>query len=235
MADPYRGGSDAAQRIARRVTEGVSALREGRAAEAADLLEVCMDAEWVAATDTADLRCRALSLSAQALWQAGRADAALRRIDAALALARALGDLEGLNEIGELQARIQASARPPPASARSWAAGAEAELQAATAALEREDFTSAGELAARAVAAAGRYDPATGTLPRDVRVAVLARVLAVRADPSRGAAWLHEAAEIARDAEQATLLGAVARAAGSLGVDLGTLRGPEPVTERRAR
>jgi tetratricopeptide (TPR) repeat protein len=210
------------QRIAQRLTAGIRALKEGQAEAAAELLEVCVDPEWVAATDTEDLRCRALSLSAQALMRAGRLEAAQRRAEAALALARSLGEVEGTQEITELLNTMAAErvARPAPAARRWPSARNEGELQAAADAIDAGDLER-GRAIAEAALSSG-----------DPRTAVLGRLLIVRADPDQAAELLPAAAEIAREAEEPTLLGAVARAASLYGVDLGTLHGPERVADR---
>lgn len=198
------------------------------------LLAVCTDPSWSAAEEVADLRCRVMSLYAQALWLAGRAEEARRWAEEALAVARRLGELEGVHEITTLLQQIVGAiaARPAPerpiAAPAPWTHGAEGDLQAASDALDAGDPQRATTLAHRAMQQADR-------MPRDVRVAVLARLVIARANPPEAAPMLNDAAEIARDADNATLLGTVARAAELLGVALGTIRGPDLVARRSHR
>lgn len=105
-----------AEPIAGRLAAGVRLLREGRAAEAAAALEiVCRDPELAAAQDMRDIRARSFSLYAQALWKSGRPADALPYLEAALRLTRALGDVEGTQEVEALRQEIRDAAglRPP--------------------------------------------------------------------------------------------------------------------------
>jgi hypothetical protein len=105
-----------AEPIAKRLAAGVRLLREGRPAEAAAELEiVCRDPELAAAKDMRDIRARSFSLFAQALWRSGRPADALPYLEAALRLTRALGDVEGTQEVEALRQEIRDAAglRPP--------------------------------------------------------------------------------------------------------------------------
>jgi tetratricopeptide (TPR) repeat protein len=216
---------------------GLAALRAGKPADAvAPLLEVADDRELAAAEDLADVRARALSLCAQALLLAGRPGEALPRAEAALALARRIGDPEGTADVEQLVGQIRAarpSAAPPnplrhapsasvdeiEARVRDPGARAELLLRSATAELD------AGRLDEGAVRATRALDAA----PDLPRIGVLARLALARARPDEAAALLREAAEVARDAHEPTLLGLVSRAAELASVDLGALHGPDTV------
>jgi hypothetical protein len=221
--------------IAAALTEGVRALRAGRAAEAVPLLlRVCDDPELAAAADLRDVRARALSLCAEALFLAGRGAEALGRAGAALAAARRLGDIEGIQEIEQLQLRIAAAApsedpAPRPSERERETlrrsgldgvdqlyAGAPPELRAdwllrrATVAAEDRD-------ADLAIAAAERALAEGAAVPR---VGVLARTLLARLAPDRAPLLLQQALDSARDAGEHTLVGAVVRAAALAGIAL---------------
>jgi hypothetical protein len=228
-------GASAVQRLADRLRFGVEAMRAGRPADAVDALaEVCADHALADATDLDDVRARALSLYGQALVLTGRADEALTPIEAALQLAYRAGDTEGVHEIEALReqarkARVGAAARPPSASADAIEASgldpvtrADLLLQKASAEIDAGRAEVAADLARRALVLA----------PRAPRVAVLARVCLARCAPGEEAALLEEAAEIARDADEHTLLGLIARAAEAAGVVLENQRGPDTVRAR---
>jgi hypothetical protein len=103
--------------VAARLATGLRLLREGRAAEAAVEHEVvCLDPGLAAATDLRDIRARALSLHAQALWRSGRPADALPFLEGALRLARVLGDVEGVHEVEALRDEVRRAAglQPPP-------------------------------------------------------------------------------------------------------------------------
>jgi hypothetical protein len=229
--------------IAAALAEGVRALRAGRADDAVPLLvRVCDDEALAAAEDLRDVRARALSLCAEALLLAGRAPEALRRAGAALAAARRLGDIEGVQEIEQLQQRIAAAAPGSPgegeaaprlsererASLRAAGvdavdelyAGAPAELRGdwllrrATVAAEDDQVQLAVSAAERALAEGAEV----------VRIAVLARLLLARLEPDRAPHLLQEAVDVARDAGAHTLVAAVARAAALAGQALDSER-----------
>jgi hypothetical protein len=103
--------------LAARLAAGLRLLREGKAAEAAVELEVvCRDPELAGAQDLRDVRARALSLYAQALWKSDRARDALPFLEAALRLARALGDVEGTQEIEAMRQQVRDAAGLRPGS-----------------------------------------------------------------------------------------------------------------------
>ncbi|MCA9492082.1 MAG: hypothetical protein KC621_19250 [Myxococcales bacterium] len=213
-----------ADRLASVLLDGVSALREGRPADAVPpLRQVCDDRELMAATDLADIRAHAQSLLAQALLHIGELREAEGRAEAALRLVRTLGDTEGIVEITGLLAEIRerathAEAPDTAAQDRMLAASlediektrdpgmrAEALLQKATAEL------GAGRSGEALLAARKAWELAAA-IGRD-RVFVLARLCAAHADPRAAAAHLAEAwntADASPEAEQ--LLGPVARA-----------------------
>jgi tetratricopeptide (TPR) repeat protein len=220
--------------LAATLRDGVSALRQGRAEEAASLLSsVCDHPDFVASTELLDIRTRASSLCAEALLLSGRPAQALPRAETALQLARKLGDLEGVDEIERLRIRIQ-RALPGPASERgdSHLLGqsleqlelsarrpidrAELLLRKASAELEAGHTAQCIEAAQRALQAAPEYP----------RTSVLARLTLARVQPERAASLLREAAEIGRTAEDFNLVGWVARSAELLGLDLRTLDAP---------
>lgn len=235
VADP-----DRSEWLAGRLVAGVAALQAGRPHEAVPLLiEVCDDPELIAATDMRDIRSRALSLCSQALMQAGRAEDALRRVEAALVLARELGDTEGVHEVEGLRDQIRdlvAKRVPDDPHSRALASRTLAELEAeirdplrraeilirkANAEIEAGQTHDAVQSARAALAAA----------PRVPRIGVLARLTLVRADPMSAVAELEAAADVARDAGEFTLLGLVARAAELAGVQLKT----ENIADRSTR
>jgi len=103
--------AETAETLAARLASGLRLLRDGRASEAAVELEiVCRDPDLAGAQDMRDVRARAMSLLAQALWKSGRADEALPYLEAGLRLARALGDVEGTQEIETLRQQIRDAA-----------------------------------------------------------------------------------------------------------------------------
>lgn len=236
MADDSspRADRDPTEALADRLTAGLAALRAGRAAEAAQALaEVCDDPALAAADDLRDVRARALSLCGQALIATGAPDAALRRLEAALALAHELGDPEGIQQIGALResatkALAGRQGRPPSASV----AEIEARVAEPIARAELLIRKAAGELdAGRVEAAVALADRAAGLAPGAPRPSVLARLVLARARPAEAAEHLTAAAAIARRADEFTLVTAVARAAEDAGVSLGGTRGPDRVAD----
>lgn len=221
--------------LAQRLAQGVEALRQGAFARAAELLcEVCDDPSFIAAGDLMDIRSRASSLCAEALLLAGRPSQASPRADAALALARSLGDIEGINEIENLQNRIRTAnitqqtktsagssqtrtiSPPSPKVAPQPHDLAQAEhlLEQSSAQIESGQIDGARQAAERALVLADGHP----------RVAVLGRLLVARAAPAHATVLLSEAAEIAREASEPTLLGLVIRTAQLLGVDVDAAR-----------
>ena len=103
--------AETADTLAARLALGLRLLREGKAAEAAAELEVvCRDPDLAGAPDLRDVRARAMSLYAQALWKSGHSAEALPYLEAGLRLARALGDVEGTQEIEALRQQIRDAA-----------------------------------------------------------------------------------------------------------------------------
>ncbi len=117
-ADRAAGGAlRGPEALAARLAGGLRLLRDGKAAEAAAELEiVCRDPDLASARDLRDVRARAMSLHAQALWKSGRPADALPYLEAGLRLARALGDVEGTQEIEALRQQIRAAAGVLPAT-----------------------------------------------------------------------------------------------------------------------
>ncbi len=220
--------------------DGVRALRSGDAAAAIEpLLEVCSDPDLQRAEDLQDIRARARSLLAQALLEVGRADDALPHAEQALALARTLGDPQGLRAIEELRGRVHQALHD---------ARREADNRARS---ERLAHTPIAEIEARvrdplalvevlvrkanAEADAGRLVEALDIAQRalggalasgDVRLEVLARLSVARAAPERAREQLEVAHARASEAHEFNLVTAVARAAEAHGVEVGLLRGP---------
>lgn len=217
---------DRAASLAASLAQGVRALREGRFDEAvAALGAVCDDAAFRAAADLVDIRARALSLYAEALWLSGRAEEALPRADAALIAARRAGDIEGVDQVERLRERIRGALKKAPitlgaperreldAIEAAYAPGperAEVLLRRASTALLDGD-------AAIAVAAALRAREVTPGVPR---VAVLTALVVARAAPDRASEELLAALEAARAGSDPTLVGAVLREAALAGIAL---------------
>jgi hypothetical protein len=227
--------------LADAVRDGVAALRDRRPEAAIPLLRlVAEDAEFAEASDLADLRTRVLSLLAQACLEAGAIADAETWAKQALRLAKRTNDETGLVEIRSLQARIfqavtdehqrqkerdelrRVAATPierllhgveaPQAVAAVYVQKANAEVEAGR---PREALALARE-AARIADDAGA-----------VRERVLARLTLARVAPARADASLNEAWQIAADAGEFNLVGAIGRAAELAGVALPTLRGPD--------
>ncbi|MEQ1568166.1 MAG: hypothetical protein ABMA64_21175 [Myxococcota bacterium] len=225
--------------LARDLLAGLAALSGGRAAEAAEILaRVCDDRALVAARDLLDVRARALSLLGQALVACGKPGQAIGRLEHALSLAHQLGDPEGVAEIEGMREIARAAAGPAPATRAFDAPTATVEVIEASVA----DPTARAELLVRkANAAIDAGDPQTGELAATralahasgvPRLEVLARLCLARALPAEALERLEEAAEIAREAHEPTLLGAIARSAELAGVRLATQVGPDPVRSR---
>lgn len=212
------------------LARGVRALQEGRPAEAVPLLvAVCDDPEFAAATDLVDIRARASSLCAEALLLVGRPAEAMVRAESALVAARRTGDTDGVDQIERLRERIRAALGSPadgvlPAGdagvtltiaeieARFHDLGARAEWLLRKAATDARDGRGSDALDAanRAIEAA----------PGSVRIGVLGRLVIARVDPVRAPAELQAALDLARDASEFTLVGAVVRAAELAGIPL---------------
>lgn len=223
-----RAEEDETTRIARMLADGVTALKSGRFDEAAQLLGAVCDApSFAAATDLLDVRGRASSLCAEALLLAGHPEQAMPRIDAALALARRAGDIEGISEVERLQERIRRAPRPsaqripqlPPTAATD---PAERLLQEAAAALDAGQRERAQSAADRAIAIAADRP----------RIAVIGRILRAKAEPSSASRELNEAAALARSASEPTLLALVIKTAELLSIALDPGDAPHRHTRR---
>lgn len=234
------GGDPTPDDLPARLRAGVDALRQGRPDRAAALLaSVTADPAFQAADDLRDVRARALSLQAQALFDAGRPAEADRPCRDAIRLLRALRDKAGLSEVRALQDRIvgalahdaeaaqreaerQRIAATPLedllADARSPSEAADRCLKKASALLD------GGELAAAAPVAADALARAEDT--GDVRLRVLARIAYARSHPSGALDALVAAHGLAADAAEFNLVSVVARAADVLDVALPLEAGP---------
>ncbi|MFM2162221.1 MAG: hypothetical protein RLZZ383_1733 [Pseudomonadota bacterium] len=94
-------------RLAEQLGAAVTALRQGRAADAVEGLKAAWtDPALAEAEDLRDLRARVGSLFAQALLETGRVAEADRVCRDAVRLLRQLRDTEGLTEVRALQERI---------------------------------------------------------------------------------------------------------------------------------
>lgn len=230
-------GEGPAHDLADRVRRGVDALKQGRPAEAVDALEpVATDPAFETQGDLADIRARVWSLLAQALLEAGRpheADPWARR---ALQAVTDLGDEQGEQAVRALHQRIFAAAtdlhrqrtaieRVASTDVDELLAGAEGPQERAGVLVEKANAearvgraAAATDLARRALAIARGADAA--------REQVLALLVLAEAQPDEASGHLHAAWAIAEAADESTLVGAVARAAGTAGVRLPTLEGP---------
>lgn len=233
--------SDRTQHLARRLLDGVEALRAERFDAARDaLLEVAGAPELAAAADLVDVRARATTLLAQAMLGAGDLDGALPWLDAAERLLGGLGDRDGLAHVRALRRRrddaLADRARKAQAAERlarlaatplealrarapSPAALLDLLVQKANAEVEAHRPEDAAAIAREALDLAVGLD--------SVRGEVLARLSLARAEPSSAAEQLEAAWRRAERADEFNLVGAVARAAELAGVELPALHGPE--------
>lgn len=207
------------------VRRGVTAAREGRwAAAAADLTAVADDPDFLATAALDDLRARVLAVLARSLVEAGTPWDALPRIDAALALATRVGDVEELPDLRALRETAKTAAAtarrvtspaplPDPLSAPSGVARALALCATAEAALRSGQPTHA----AAAARAALEEAPAHELRPR-----MLARLAWARAAPESAADILQAAWREADAAGDPAWITAVANAARLAAVRVGT-------------
>jgi hypothetical protein len=226
------------QRVASRLLEGITALREGRHADAIPPLEEVVDA-LADQPDLADVFGRAASLLAQARLEVGDADAARKASHQAMKTSRSLGDSEGLAEVRALDEKIAAALdrdkraalargrsadlvtktlESVEAEARSALARADALLKHANALQTHDRPADAARSARRAMVHADEADA--------VRERVLARLALAEADRSAARGALLEALEIANEANETTLIGLIARAADLAAVELPKQYGP---------
>jgi hypothetical protein len=224
------------------LSEGVAALREGRAAEAATKLEaVASDPAWEHATDMIDIRARVCSLTAQAFLESGRpADADRWCRQALRALRRAPEpDPAGLREVRELSDTIikamvaeqertnnlsegvRLASEPVGRLVRGLEPAEKANALARKAAAELQVGRSehAQELATLAIDIANDAD--------EVDVFVMASITAARANPPGAEALLAEAWRRAAAANEFNLISTLATAATTLNVPLPILDGPD--------
>lgn len=232
---------DRTARLARRLLDGMAALRDARFDEArAALTEVAEDPDLAAADDLVDVRARACTLLVQAMLGAHALDDAGRWLDEAERLLGRLGDRDGLAEVRALRRqradaltdrarkaqaaeRLARLAATPLDEIRSRAPSPPALLdllvQKANAEVEAGRPDEAADVAREALELAERLD--------SVRGEVLARMSLARAEPGCAQEQLALAWSRAERADEFNLVGAVARAAELAGVELPTLHGPE--------
>ncbi|TVQ91028.1 MAG: hypothetical protein EA397_11065 [Deltaproteobacteria bacterium] len=224
------------------LAQGVQALRDGRATEAARLLaEACADPDFATAPEVRDLYARACSLQAQALLLAGQPSKARKPLRVALDLLEALHDEEGLRKVRELEREVgeamaedfaaMARRREQIALSRRSLSEVLAELPAHAPRAEAMVKWSLGALAD------GRADQAIDAATRavaeaasrgDVKHQVLAHIALASAEPERASAHLEAARSCADGADDFNLVGAVARAAEQAGVQLPI---PDPLSD----
>lgn len=220
--------------LAQRLAEGVSALREGRAAAAAELLEpVATDPELAGSAELRNIYARVSSLYAQALLESGRPAAARVPVRAALDALSRLGDAVGTRVVTQLQERIAEAiaanfqdqarqralrelAKRDPEELLAEFSTIEAKLpvmvKRANAARVVGDWTLARELGHRAAALADGAG--------DTRHFVLATILLAEVEPELAMQHLERARRRADAADEFNLVGAVAKAAAAAGVEL---------------
>jgi len=150
-------------------------------------------------------------LLAQAVFEQGRAEEARDLCRGAMRIAKAAGDLRGLEQLRALNGRIYARLAehtledsPPP------------ELDGVDLLLHRAQQTQGPEAAALAGEALAQAST--------VRDRVLSRLALVRAEPERAEEHLREAHRDADEHEEPQLIAAIAKAARRAGVDFGTHR-----------
>lgn len=223
--------------LAGQVRAGVEALSAGRPHEAARALApVVEDADFTEHPDLADVRARVYSLYAQALLDSGaarQADAWARR---ALKQAQDLGDQAGADEVRALLRQIFSAAVEEKKTADAVARVAATPLEALMAQAVT-DTERAGVLVEKANAevevgraeegeALARQALALAQQAGSVREEVLAWLTLARACPDEAARAMVSAWRRACDADEANLVGAIARAAEHAGVTLPHLTGP---------
>jgi hypothetical protein len=225
--------------LAEDLLAGLAALREGRPALAVERLRPLVDhPAWAEAQDLEDIHLRAQSLLAQALLDAGATEEASVRLQQLARQARSLRDEEALVACRELQTRLATALKDAREEAarvarrRALADLSESELQAQArtpfelAALRIEGAAGALELGRTAVAE--RWSRDALALARELgapREEVLALLHLARAEPGAAAAHLSAAYRRAVEAEEITLVGAVARTAHLLEVPLSAVEG----------
>lgn len=225
------------------LAEGVTALRAGRPGQAVEPLRtVCIDPMFASEVALADIRARAMSLLAQALYETSQITEARWWADEALRAARRLEDRAGIDAIRQLVRDIDARSRAeheraqrlqegqqqaerPLAEQLAAASGpverADALVGRATLHLSREEIEDAAALAHRALVELEGIEH-----PEALRARTMARVASARARPEEARSWLQSAWQEAAEAQEHNLVATIARAAESLGVQVGVLHGP---------
>lgn len=229
-------GDDGEVRLAALLRRGLAHLRAGQTREAVEALGVVVDdADLAQAHDLRDVRARACSLYGEALLAHGRTEDAVRALDQAIASLRALGDVDGVDQVESLRASARVApardatgpphAREPRAERPDRSSGVAPEALVAGV---TEPVDRAEALLRKASADLGAAHPAAAESARlaveaarasgSARHEVLARIALAHASPDEAVANLSAAWERAvRDAEPA-LVAAVARAADLAGV-----------------
>ena len=231
-----------AERVARLLLHGVTALREDRVQEAVEALTgVCADPDLKDASDLADVRARALSLLADACLRAGQVDRADSATREALRILRASGDAAGVAEVQSVWARVT-TARQDAASEIRHKDAAErlrgtslrelreryggnptqlADVLIKKANAEAEDGSAQiGLVAAEEALELGRQS-------QSIRSEVFALLSIARLAPERAKSALLNAWKCAERANEFNLVGAVARAADAQEIRLPAQVGPD--------
>jgi hypothetical protein len=226
--------------LAERLAQGVSALREGRPADAATRLREVVDhPDFRAAPDLLDLRARAASLLAQALLATDEVGPADRYAREALEAVEELGDSEGIAQIHALRQEIMGRALALRNERERHARRARLRtvsieellgstvdpcervgllIERASAASEAGDDTEARELAERATAMADRE--------ATVKEQVLSRLLVAQVMADKRLDALRSAYRLALAANEPGLITGIAQTAAQVGIPHSTIDGP---------
>lgn len=226
--------------LEQRIADGLLALRSGRPADAAALLQVVWeDPDLAAAADLVDIRARVGSLYTQAAMDAGQLDVADKACREVLRIVRRLGDRAGLEQVRGLQDGIvlalarRAEHEQRLVEQRLVAATPLADLLAgvtdplvraerlvkkATAHADLDEHPEGRPLAAEALALAAAQGSA--------QWCVLACLALARLDPAHAVAHLAVAHQHAESAGEFNLISTIARAADLAGVALPSPDGP---------
>jgi len=211
--------------------DAVAHLRAGRDADALAALNAALAREGSEADEPLSdaLTARARGLRAQALDRLGRPEEALLDVDAAIRLARSLGDTKGLQELrgfsGQLRAGLAVEAQRRAESETTAAAPLRSLLSEEMPPLERamvlirkaDAELDAGRVAAGRFLAARALDVAKAE-PESTREQVYAWLALARAEPDRASQHLHDARDLADRTNNEAMITAVAHAARAAGV-----------------
>jgi len=222
--------------LADRLAEGISHLKNERYEQAVDHLRAVSDG-LKGAEDLRDIRARAISLLAQALFQLGELDDASEVIRDALRLTRQLEDKDGLKQVRALQDEL--------AKARTDRFQADVRLRELARTRETpliellrtpKDDGAAGVLIRKATAelehrpalarALGEAALIASEKQGEAALRINARVTLARALPQRAGELLAQAHGIAADSGETNMISLIARAAEEMGAELPRERGP---------